>query len=307
MIGLNTYSFALNIGLVKKKKKKWSFLDFVNFLKTNKLNHLEFPIDLFSKIEKKKYEFYLNLLQKNKTKYVIDLEKFSIKKIKHLIKLRKKFKFDIVRVKMSNFFGGNRYKINNFYQVKKKFYKDIIYCDKLKPKFQIVIENHQDLTSLELLKLVKLAKHNKISINWDIGNSLATAETPEFFFNKLKDYIINVHIKNYLIYDTKLGFCLKRIDLNNGVINLKKYIKYFHKRNIHQSIELPAYKIRYCNFKLSKYLKSLSVKKNQATIFRNFLKDKSLKKSKIKIQHYSYKKEIEEFKSSLNYVREIIQ
>ena len=98
-----------------------------------------------------------------------------------------------------------------------------------------------------------------------------------------------------------MGFCLKRIDLNNGVINLKKYIKYFHKRNIHQSIELPAYKIRYCNFKLSKYLKSLSVKKNQATIFRNFLKDKSLKKSKIKIQHYSYKKEIEEFKSSLNY------
>ena len=54
MIGLNTYSFALNTGLVKGKKKKWSFINIIKILQENELNHLEFPIDLFSSKEKKK-------------------------------------------------------------------------------------------------------------------------------------------------------------------------------------------------------------------------------------------------------------
>ena len=307
MIGLNTYSFALNTGLVKGKKKKWSFINIIKILQENELNHLEFPIDLFSSKEKKNYQYYLNFLKENKINYIIDLEKFSLKKIKYLIKLRKKFKFNIVRVKMSNFFGGNRYRVKNFENIKKNFYKNIIKCDKLKPNFKIAIENHQDLTSLELLEIVQLAKNKKIYINWDIGNSLATFETPEFFFQRLKKYIINVHIKNYLIFNTKLGFCLKRTDLKKGIIELKKYIKIFYKKKIYQSIELAAYKQRHCDYKLNEYLEQLSVKKKQKVDFKKYLKKHTSKIEGIKKQHFSYKKEIEEFKKSVDYVKRVIK
>ena len=73
--------------------------------------------------------------------------------------------------------------VKNFENIKKNFYKNIIKCDKLKPNFKIAIENHQDLTSLELLEIVQLARNKKIYINWDIGNSLATFEISVFFID----------------------------------------------------------------------------------------------------------------------------
>ena len=71
---------------------------------------------------------------------------------------------------------------------------------------QIAIENHQDLSSLEIIEIIKNLKSKKIGINWDIGNSLATCETPDQFFKNTKKYILNVHCKNYKIILSDKGF-----------------------------------------------------------------------------------------------------
>ena len=55
MISLNTYSFGYLMGLVKKNSKYvWNFDSFINFAKKNNIKSIEFPIDYFSKKEKKK-------------------------------------------------------------------------------------------------------------------------------------------------------------------------------------------------------------------------------------------------------------
>ena len=124
MISLNTYSFGIGMGLVKGTKKK-KFQDFVKFLKKNKLSKLEFPIDYFSKKENRKIDFYFKLLKKSKVHPIIDLEDLDKEIIRHLVKLNKIFNYEIIRIKMSNFFGGNRYLVKNFKKTQRNFIRKL--------------------------------------------------------------------------------------------------------------------------------------------------------------------------------------
>jgi len=47
MISLNTYSFAIRMGLLKNNEKNWSFEDFLKFCKKKKLKKIEFTIYYF--------------------------------------------------------------------------------------------------------------------------------------------------------------------------------------------------------------------------------------------------------------------
>ena len=58
MISLNTYSFAIRMGLLKNKMNIWNFKDFLKFCKKKKIKKIEFPIAYFSKIEEKNFEYY---------------------------------------------------------------------------------------------------------------------------------------------------------------------------------------------------------------------------------------------------------
>ena len=86
---------------------------------------MEFPIDYFCKIENKKLDYYFKILASNQINTIIDLEDLNFTTLKKLADISKEFKFNIIRVKMSNFFGGNRYLIKNFYKIKHKFINDL--------------------------------------------------------------------------------------------------------------------------------------------------------------------------------------
>ena len=212
MIALNTYSFGIGLGLAKGSKKLMNFKNFINFSKKNNINTLEFPLDYFIKKENKKIEYYFKLLKKNKFKTVVDLEELDPKIIKKLVTLSKVFDFKIIRIKMSNFFGGNRHLIKQFKVIQKKFVKDLKKSVEIikNSKLKFAIENHQDLSSKEIISVIKKTSTEKVGINWDIANSLATIETPDEFFKNAKKYIINVHSKDYKVIKSSKGFFLKR-------------------------------------------------------------------------------------------------
>ena len=63
MISLNTYSFALRMGLLSKKKKiQWNLRDFVDYSKNIGIKRIEFPIDYCAKIENQSCEYFFKLL-----------------------------------------------------------------------------------------------------------------------------------------------------------------------------------------------------------------------------------------------------
>lgn len=313
MIALNTYSFGLGLGLAKGSKKVMHFKEFINFSKKNNIKTLEFPIDYFSKKEKKPIEYYLNLIHLSQFKTIIDLEELNPKIIKKLAELSKIFNYKIIRIKMSNFFGGNRHLVKNFNQTKIKFIKQLKKSIKIikNSDVKFAIENHQDLNSKEIIDIIKQTSVSKVGINWDIANSLATIETPEEFFKNAKKYIINVHSKDYKIIKSNDGFYLKRCIIGKGVVDFKKFIKFFKSNNINFSIELGAHISRHCNFKNKQFIKSHRLSKTKIKKFKKYLNAKSVDENPFtewelhKNLKKSYKNEINDVKASINFAKKL--
>ena len=124
---------------------------------------------------------------------------------------------------MSNLFGGNRYKQADFYKKKKNFVKFIKKSVKLidNSRILLVIENHQDLNSHDLNKIVNELGSEFVAINWDIGNSVACGETPDDFYNNSSKYIKNIHLKDYNIFYNGKIIILNRVPFGKGFF--KKY------------------------------------------------------------------------------------
>jgi L-ribulose-5-phosphate 3-epimerase UlaE len=313
MIALNTYSFGLGLGLAKGSKKTMNFKDFINFSKKNNIQILEFPIDYFLNKENQTIEYYLNLIKKAKFETIIDLEALNPKIIKKLSKLSEKYDLKIIRIKMSNFFGGNRHLIKNFYQTKIKFINELKKSIKIikDSNLKFAIENHQDLNSEEIIDIIKKTSHTKVGINWDIANSLATIETPEEFFKNAKKYIINVHSKDYKIVKSNDGFYLKRCIIGQGVVDFKKFVNFFKTHNINFSIELGAHISRHCNFKNKQFIRSHKLSKNKIKKFEKYLKVKSIDENPFTDWELygnskkSYKTEVNDVKASINFVKEL--
>ena len=61
-----------------------------------------------------------------------------------------------------------------------------------KHKIKLAIENHQDLTSNDLIKIIKSVGRNYVGINFDISDNHATCEIPGNFSQKAKYILIYI-------------------------------------------------------------------------------------------------------------------
>lgn len=83
----------------------------------------------------------------------------------------------------------------------------------------LAVENHQDLTSEELLWLCDTIGSSRFGITLDTGNPLATAEEPLDFARSIRPSLKNVHLKDYQIFPTDEGYRLARCALGQGAID----------------------------------------------------------------------------------------
>ena len=314
MISLNTYSFGYSMGLLKSSPtKSWKLKNFIRFCKTKKINSLEFPLDYFLKKEKISAEKLFLELKKKNIYPIIDLENINLGMIKKLSLLNKEFTFDLIRIKMSNHFGGNRHEVKDFKKIKHKFILDIKRILKIikKTDLKIAIENHQDLTSNEIIKIVKNTSVEKVGVNWDIGNSLATIETPEDFFENTKKYILNVHSKDYKVIKSNVGFFLKRCVIGEGIVDFKKYVNYFKKNNINLSVELGAHYSRHCKVYNPAFIYAHKIDMEHLNYFNRYLNQVAVDENPFtdweiyKNEKNCYKDEIKDVNKSVNFIKRI--
>ena len=64
-------------------------------------------------------------------------------------------------------------------------------------------------------------------MNWDIGNSLPTGETPLQFYENLKDHIYNIHIKDYKLVKNENSIEFHRCIIGKGNINIDGKFHFF--------------------------------------------------------------------------------
>jgi len=316
MISLNTYSFGYLMGLVKKDSKYvWNFDKFINFITKHNINCIEFPIDYFRRKEKKKLVYFLEKLKKRRISFVIDVEKLDLKLFKELSLLSKNYNIEIVRIKMSNFFGGNRHLVKNFGKVKLNFINNIKKILKIikYTNIKLAIENHQDLSSSEIIEVIKKTSTKKVGLNWDMGNSFATGETLDDFFKKSKNYLFNVHGKDYDIVRSNQGFYLKRCVLGNGVVNFKKYIGFFKRRKINFSVELGAHYSRHCMFLDNRFLKAHKITKKRFKKFYNYIYNNAVSKTPFTNweldfnEKICFQNEIKDVRKSIFYIKKLFK
>lgn len=87
----------------------------------------------------------------------------------------------------------------------------------------LVIENHQDFTSRELVDFCDEAGEN-VGIVYDTGNSFPVAEAPLDFTRVVAAKVRHVHLKDYNAQFTDEGFRLVRCAIGDGAVPFKQLL-----------------------------------------------------------------------------------
>lgn len=87
----------------------------------------------------------------------------------------------------------------------------------------IVIENHQDFTSRELVAFCE-EYGPSVRIVYDTGNSFPVAEAPLDFTRVVAPYVAHVHLKDYRVQWTGEGIRLVRCAIGDGAVPFKELV-----------------------------------------------------------------------------------
>lgn len=119
----------------------------------------------------------------------------------------------------------------------------------------IAIENHQDLTSKELVEMCDRVGGRNIGATLDAVNPLAVVEEPLEFARRLGGLIKYVHLKDYQVYRSPEGFRLARCVVGDGVLDIRGLLTLLEdvSPDALVSLELGALEARHIRFLDSEY------------------------------------------------------
>lgn len=247
-ISLSIYSFGYSAGFIQDSRKgsedfqNITAHSIANIAKEMGLGGVEIPIDkYFPNSDVSALAAYIKWLREQDLNVYFDLEDFNsqyVKNVSNLISQNGGF----LRAKVSNFYGGNRFKNLDLYRSDvDRFSTHIEDClNTLKANnLKILVENHQDIVIDDIETLVKRFGEEIIGVNWDIGNSLPSGETIESFISKVGRLIGNVHLKDYKLFGCDEGYIMSRCALGQGFVDFKYCVDYL-RNDIPLTIELGA-------------------------------------------------------------------
>jgi sugar phosphate isomerase/epimerase len=230
---------------------------------------VEFPYFRFF-ANSKSINYLKNYLDYNNQSYIIDCEKkISKKELKKLILISNQIGAKFIRIKCSNILSCERYRYKKKWSVKiQSIVKKIKQIKPLLKKYKIklAIENHQDLDSCDLIDIINIVGKNYVGINFDVGNAFATCEIPIEFLKKTRKYIINIHLKDYIILPTNKGYALHKCPIMDGDSQINKILNLIKKYRLKApvSMELGAKTPR-------------EIKVRSKKFFQNFIKERDNK------------------------------
>lgn len=85
---------------------------------------------------------------------------------------------------------------------------------------KIAIENHGDVTTAELLEIVRAVDSPFVGICLDLGNPMLTLESPLPAAEQMALYAVTTHFKDYAMQLTNYGCKISGVALGNGNIDL---------------------------------------------------------------------------------------
>ncbi len=106
---------------------------------------------------------------------------------------------------------------------------------------KIGVENHQDATSADLIRLCEEVGSPNVGVTLDTGNPLAVAEDPVIFAERILPYLVHVHLKDYRMTATPSGYRLFHCPIGAGVVDFAALFRLFRtKPEVATHIEMAA-------------------------------------------------------------------
>jgi sugar phosphate isomerase/epimerase len=104
---------------------------------------------------------------------------------------------------------------------------------------RIGVENHQDATSDDLVRLCETVGDPAIGVTLDTGNPLAVAEDPVEFARRVLPHLVNVHLKDYRIVKAPGGFRLAHCAIGAGVVDFPALFDLFDRKpEVRRNLEM---------------------------------------------------------------------
>lgn len=275
----------------------------------------------FPSLGKKEIEKIKKILKKYNLEIIVDLEKpGTIEQLNELIPIAATLNSPIIRMKSSNILECARCKLNKSW---KDHVMDVISILKaVVPQLRnygvkIAIENHQDLDSYDLKDIIETVDKEYVGVTYDIGNALATCEHPSSFAKRLGSSILNIHIKDYMVYKSNEGHRLVRCAIGKGIIDFPTIFDYLEKVSSHalKAVELGAHESRHitwCELNFWKEMQPRDQKEHAEFIKyikKSWQKNKSWQTPWEKNANHEkmLKHELQELKESVEYLKKIIK
>lgn len=106
---------------------------------------------------------------------------------------------------------------------------------------KIGVENHQDATSADLIRICEEVGYSNVGVVLDTGNPLAVAEDPVLFAERILPYLVHVHLKDYRMAATPSGYRLFHCAIGAGVVDFAALFRLFRtKPEVATHIEMAA-------------------------------------------------------------------
>lgn len=86
-------------------------------------------------------------------------------------------------------------------------------------RFRFLLEQHEDLKSFELVKILAETGHPNLSLLFDFGNMVNAYETPEAALSVMAPYVTDVHMKDVQILDDRGGWAHRACRSGEGDID----------------------------------------------------------------------------------------
>jgi sugar phosphate isomerase/epimerase len=230
-IGLSTSAFGYTMGSTgkntpRKNPNPWSLEKFLDFAAFNGFGGIEAPLRRFvPDLNQAPLEKLKSQLADHQMFFLMDAETaLDVEEITAVMPWAQEFGSSIIRIKTSNILSAARKKLGRPWKEHLEHCVGVL--KSLAPKLRennlkIALENHQDLDSHDLADIIEAVGSDVVGANFDIGNAFSVCEDPLVFGKKLGSSIINIHLKDYKIFQSEEGFRLVRCPLGEGSVDFK--------------------------------------------------------------------------------------
>ncbi len=228
-LGIDSYSLRIDAIEVLNQAHKFG-LDGVHFSTTDQFS--DFSQSYVQKVKEKAQSLNLHIEigmgscnPFSECRASHEKNKSHLNVLKEHIFLAHQLEANIVRT----FFGFTKERFNKDVPFKTQIdatIKNLKEATKLAEKNNVFIalENHMDLTSAELIKLITEVDSPNFAICFDTANQLMLLEDPLDALKNLISYIRSVHLKDALLFPSDNGADFIVATIGEGIVPLKKII-----------------------------------------------------------------------------------